>query len=252
MTIVVVVLGSAVVVGLAVAIWWRRTAPGKRLRLGSFTLYYTQAVMPLTASRVAQYLMRENFADQPMDARLTREGATYQLQLICSGQPVDSQLTACEVLTTGLSDDVFAGAAVEVQVCDTIFRPIYVIPHRGRFGRRITMNAAHLFYLEGVTDSQAFDVATFLARVGVFDDAPKVAQMNRSAAGYEFRLAVEADPLDPQMVEGARQMGRDLSQVLKGAPVAVHFGKGLLGTLRAVKPPPTEPGAANSHVADRE
>ena len=57
------------------------------------------------------------------------------------------------------------------------------------------MNAAHLFYLEGVTESDAFAVATYLAKVGVFDDAPKIAQLNRSADGYEFRLAVEVDPL---------------------------------------------------------
>jgi hypothetical protein len=59
-----------------------------------------------------------------MDARITREGATYQLQLICTGQPVESQVIACEALAAGLSDDVFAGAAVEIQVCDRIFRPI--------------------------------------------------------------------------------------------------------------------------------
>lgn len=248
MTIVFVVLGSAIVVGLAAAFWWRLTSPGKRLRFGAFTLYYTQAVTVDVANRVAQHLMRENFTDQQMDARLTREGATYQLQLICSGQPVESQVIACEVLAAGLSDDVFAGAAVEVQVCDPIFRPISVIPHRGRFGRRITMNAAHLFYLEGVTDSEAFDVATFLAGVGVFDDSPKIAQMNRSADGYEFRLAVEIDPLTPEMVEEERRMARDLSQVLRGAPVAVHFGKRLLGTLRAVEPRAPEPGAADSDV----
>jgi hypothetical protein len=155
---------------------------------------------------------------------------------------------ACEVLAAGLSDDVFAWAAVEIQVCDTIFRPLCVIPHRARFGRRITMNAAHLFYLGGITDSEAFDVATFLAGVGVFDDSPKIAQMNRCANGFEFRLAVEIDPLTPEMVEGDHQMASDLSRVLWGAPVAVQFGKRLLGTLRAVQPGSVEPDAANSHV----
>jgi hypothetical protein len=243
------VVGIAVVVVLAAAFWWRLTSPGRRLRLGAFTLYYTPAVTVDVASRVSQYLIRENFIDQRMDARLTREGATYQLQMICSGQPVESQLTACEVLAAGLSDDVFSGAAAEVQVCDTVFRPITVIRHRGRFGRRITMNAAHLFYLEGVIDSEAFDVATFLAQVGVFDDSPKIAQMNRNADGYEFRLAVEVDPLTPEMVDAERRLGSDLSQVLKGAPVVVHFGKGLLSTLRALHSRDGESGAVTSHFS---
>jgi hypothetical protein len=242
-----VALVSALVVGLTAALWWRLAAPGKRLRFGAFTLYYTQAITVDEAGQVAQYLIRQNFADQSIDARLIREGATYQLQLICSGQPAESQVIACEVLAAGLSDDVFAGAAVEVQVCDTIFRPVSVIPHLGRFGRRITMNAAHLFYLGGVTDSEAFDVATFLAGVGVFDDSPKIAQMNRSADGYEFRLAVEVDPFTPEMVEGAHRLASDLSKVLTGAPVVVHFGKGLVGTLQAVSPA-GENGAINNHV----
>ncbi len=247
MEIVLLLTAGALVVGLAVGLAiavWRLTGPGKRLRFGAINLFYTQAVTLDEANRVGRHLMREKFTDTEMDARLTREGNTYQLQLICShGQADERQDIACEMLAAGLSDDVFAGAAVEVHVCDTVLRPTSVIVHRGRFGRRIAMNAAHLFYLDGVTDAAALDVATFLAGVGVFDDAPKIAQMNRSGEGYEFRLAVEVDPLEPPMVEGARQMARDLSGVLRGAAVAVHFCRGLLGTLRVRE------GPADTHVS---
>lgn len=247
MIAIVTVLGIAFVVGLAVIIWWRRTAPGKRLRFGAFTLYYTRAVRTDEANRAAQYLKRQNFADHRMDARLTRHGATCQLQLICSGQPVERQLLACEVLAAGLSDDVFAGAMVEVQVCDPIFRPFVVIPHQRRFGRRIAMNSANLFYLEGVTDAEAFDIATFLAGVGVFDDSPKIAQMNRNGDGYEFRLAVDVALLTPEMVEGECRMASDLSRVLKGALVAVHFCS-LSNTLRAGKWQIADLGPASSLI----
>ncbi len=248
MTIIFIGLGCALVGVLAAATWWRWTSPGKRLCVGSFTLYYPPAVTAGDAERVVQYLTRQNFTYQDMDARLTRQGAIYKLQLICSGQPAESQLMTCEVLAAGLSDDVFAGAAVEIQVCDAIFRPISTVPHRGRFGHRISMNGAHLFFLEGVADSEAFNVAAFLAGVGVFDDSPKISQMNRGADGYEFRLAVEVDPLTPEMIEGERQMASDLSRVVRGAPVAVHFCKGLLKTLRAAAPLTAESGAAARHV----
>jgi hypothetical protein len=234
-------------VGLAAALW-RLTGPGKRLRLGAVNLYYTRAVTPDEANRVGRYLLRQNFE---MDARLTRDGGTCQLQLICSlGHADEKQDMACEVLAAGLSDDVFAGAAVEVQVCDNVFRPTSVTRHQGRFGRRIAMNAAHLFYLDGVTDSEALDVAAFLAGVGVFDDSPKIAQMNRTAEGYEFRLAVEVDPLSPEMLKEESQMASDLARVLRRAPIAVHFCKGLLGTLRAVEAAAAAHGANDSHVPD--
>jgi hypothetical protein len=250
MTITLVVVGGAIVVGLAVAFWWRLTAPGKRIRFGAVTLYYSPALTADLVNSVVLYLKRENFTHQPMVGRLLRQDATYQFQVIFSGPPVEDQVTVFEVLAAGLSDDVFAGAAVEVQVCDSIFRPYVVIPHRGRYGRRITMKAAHLFYLRGVTDEEAFRVATFLARVGVFDDSPKIAQMNCSADGYEFRLAVQVDPQTPEMVEGARRMSSDLSLVLPGVSVAVRFCEGPLArTLRSVEPRAGEHGTEHSHVS---
>jgi hypothetical protein len=244
MTVALVLIVSAVVVGMAVALW-RLTGPGKRLRLGAVNLFHTSTVTPDEARRAAQYLVAQKFE---IDARLTREGSTYRLQLICPpGQSEEKQAIACEVLAAGLSDDVFAGAAAEVHICDNIFRPTSVVRHRGRFGRRLAMNAAHLFYLEGVTDSQALEVAAFLAGMGVFDDSPKIAQMNCSPEGYEFRLAVEVDPLAPEMVQGARQMAIDLSKVLK-AQVAVRFCRGLLDTLHAIRLGDTDNGAANTHI----
>jgi hypothetical protein len=114
-------------------------------------------------------------------------------------------------------------------------------------GRRLGMNAAHLFYLDGVTGGQALEVAVFLAGMEVFNDSPKIAQMDRSAEGFDFRLAVEVDPLAPEMVAGARQMATDLSKVLK-SPVTVHYCRGLLDTLRAIRPQGAEDGAESSHV----
>ncbi len=227
---ILIVSAIAIVVGWVVTLW-RRSGPGKRLRFGAVNLYYTPSVSADEANRVGNYLLRQKLA---LDNRLTRIDTTYQLQLICyRGHRDEKQEIACEILAAGLSDEVFAGGAVEVHICDNIFRSISVVTHRGRFGRRIVMNAARLFYLEGVTDSQALEVATFLAAVGVFDDSPKVAQLNRNADGYEFRLAVDTDPLPPEMVEGARQMANDLSaKVLKNAPVAVDYCRGLRGTLR--------------------
>jgi hypothetical protein len=183
-----------------------------------------------------------------MDARLLQQDGTYQFQIVFSAPPHEDRVTAFEVLAAGLSDDVFEGAAVEVQACDRVYRPYVVIPHRGRYGRRITMNAAYLFYLEGVTDPEAMSVATFLVGAGLFNDSPKIAQMNRGPDGYEFRLAVKVDPQTPERIEGARQMASDLSRVL-GASVAVHYCQGPLNrTLRAVEPQDAEQGRKQSHV----
>jgi hypothetical protein len=247
MTIGLAVAGI-IIAGLAVAFFSWPDPRGKRIRLGAVRLYYSPALTADVVDRVVEYLKRQQYTDRPMDARLLHQDETYQFQIIFSGPPHEDRVTGFEVLAAGLSDDVFAGGAVEVHVCDRFFRPYVVIPHRGRYGRRITMNAAHLFYLEGVTDQEALSVATFLVGAGLFNDSPKIAQMNRGVEGYEFRLAVKVDPQTPERVEGARRMAGDLSRVL-GASVAVHFCQGPLAkTLRAVDPLDAEHGREQSHV----
>jgi hypothetical protein len=238
MNILWAVLALAFVLALAIALRGRGSL-GKRLRLEGGNLYYTDRVTTDEADRVGQYLVRHGFYKAGLiDARLARDGAVYQIQLVTPlAHPQEEQYAGCEVLAAGLSDDVLAGAGVEVHVCDRVFRPNLVVPHRRRFGRRVAMNAASLFYLEGVTQAEAENVALFLAHAGLFNDSSKVAQINRAGAGYEFRLAVVVEPLTSEMVEGARQMASDLSRhVLGGLPVDVRYCKGRVATLRTVEP----------------
>jgi hypothetical protein len=210
---------------------------GKRLRFGRGSVYFTSEVPADEALKVGRYLEWKGlFKAWLIDARLIREGATRQLQLIIGIQkPDEEQELAAEVLAAGLSDDLFAGAPVEVHLCDRIFRPMSVISHHERFGRRIAMNAASLFYMEGVEESHAFQVATFLAEAGLFNNSSRVAQIDRAGAGYEFRLAVDVEPLTEERIEGARRMSCDLSEhVLAGMPVEVRYCHGLMETLRTV------------------
>ena len=234
MSFVWLALGGFIVIALAFVLRFRGAA-GKRVRLEGGNLYYAGAVTPEEAMRAGRFLVREGvFKSGLRDARLYRDGSKYQLQLICStGQPDEKQNLASEVLAAGFSDDVLGGAPVEVQICDSILRPTTVIPHRSRFGRRIGMNAAALFFTDGVTENEATSVATFLAAAGLFNDSPKVAQLNRTGEGFEFRLAVDVDPLTNEMIAGQEKMASDLShKVLGGQRVQVHYCKGLAGTLQ--------------------
>lgn len=229
------IAGVALVAGLLAAVW-RLTRPKAYLWFGPAKLHFTPAVPRAEAERLGRFLVKRTYRT---DARVTKEGDVYQLQFACGpGRPTAEQELACEVLAAGLADEVFDGAAVEVRL-GAASPPAYAVRHRGRFGRRLAMNAAEVFYTPGVTDDEALNVATFLAGVGLFDDAPKLAQLNRTPAGYEFRLAVDVDPLTPEMAAGQSQMSHDLTRVLK-APATAHFCAGVLGTLLAVESPTPE------------
>ncbi|HVX13042.1 MAG TPA: hypothetical protein VHC22_17795 [Pirellulales bacterium] len=236
------VLGTLVViVTLLIIRQWRRLSLGKRLRFEVGSLYYAGLVTADEAERAGRYLRdRGYFQPKLTMVRLFRDGTTYQLQLLSPvNGTTETQSLACEILAAGLADEVLPGANVEVQVCDWDLRPILTIPHRGRLGCRMRMNAACLFYTDGVTEDVANSVALFLAHMGIFNDSAKVAQLDRTDEGFEMRLAVEVDPLTPEMIEGQRRMAYDLThKVLGGKPVEVRYCHGLAGTMRVDRADP--------------
>jgi hypothetical protein len=77
----------------------------------------------------------------------------------------------------------------------------------------------------------------------LFNDSEKVAQLNRTGLGFEFRVAVNVDPLTDEMIAGQKEMADDLSRkVLGGVPVQVQYCKGLAATLRVDRECPTTCG----------
>ncbi len=191
------------IVALALALSVRAAA-GKRIRLKGGSLYYSGSVTAEEAERAGRFLVAKGYFKGGLtDVRLYRCGTTYQLQVIVDGgKPTEEQSSASEILAAGFSDEVLAGAACEVQYCNGALHPIAVIPHQGRLGRRMVMNAAELYYTDGVTERDAMGVATFLVAAGVFNDSSKVAQLNREGDGFDFRVAVEVDPLTAEMIDG--------------------------------------------------
>ncbi len=187
------------------------------------------------AQQAGEYLAR---AGVRAHARLQRDGDVYQLFLAVShGQPEPVQDLACEVLAAGLSDEVCGGAATEIHLCDQADHVTSVVTHRWRLGRRLAMNATVLFYTDGVTRDDAFQLATFLVYAGVINDSPKTMQFDRIDKGYELRVAVDVDPLPEEMEAGARRMADDLShRVFGGAPVTVRYAWGLKNTLKLGPP----------------
>jgi len=81
---------------------WRSGTPGTRLRLEDGSLYYAGSVTAEEAARAGHYLVGRGFFNAGLiDARIYRDGVTYQLQLICSsGRPNEAQKGAsrCQAL----------------------------------------------------------------------------------------------------------------------------------------------------------
>jgi hypothetical protein len=86
-------LGAIAIAAFAFALCWSvLRAAGKRLRLEGGSLYYTDSVTAEEAERAGRYLVWKGFFKAGLiDARLHRDGSTYQLQLICSSGREDEE-----------------------------------------------------------------------------------------------------------------------------------------------------------------
>ena len=94
---------------------------------------------------MGEFLERVEFFNptQPT-VELEKKTGTYYFRLPVADETVHDEeaLVKCAVLAAGLSDEVFAGAALDLHICDGSLRTRVVVPHSGRFGERFRFNGA--------------------------------------------------------------------------------------------------------------
>lgn len=226
------VAGVAGAVVVAFAIWLRLSAKTLRCRGGK--IYYGSPVTADEARRLGEYLERRDFFKPTQPAvGLGKKTGTYQFSLPAAEEESQDEevLIKCAGIAAALSEEVFAGAAVEVHLCDGWFLTRTVVLNSGRFGARFRFNAAELFATTGVTEDQAIRLGTYLMSKGFFNDKPKLGQLNRTADGFELRLQVKNES-DPGSRKDFQRMASDLSRdVFGGVPVEVRPCEGVHKTL---------------------
>lgn len=226
--------GVALAVVVAAAI--RKWQSVKSLKCKGGAIYYRSTVTADEAQRLRDFLERIDFFNPVQPAvEVEKEAGTYHFRLVVTDETHQDEeaLVKCAVLAAGLSDEVFAGAAVEVHLCNRWLRTITVVPHWGRFGERFRFNAAEVFYTPEVAEDAAIALGTYLMWKEFFNDGPKLAQFNRTTRGFELRLQVKSESeLGPAHRAEFQRMASDLSRdVFKGAPVEVCPCEGVRKTL---------------------
>jgi hypothetical protein len=193
------------------------------------------------ARKLGEFLERgDYFTTTQTTAALRKEAGTYQFCVPCAEDVYqdDEVLARCAVIGAGLSDEVFAGNAVEVHLWDVRLRTLAVVPHRGKFGERLRFNAAELFHTSAVSESEAVRVGTYLMTKGFFNDGPKLGQLNRTPGGFELRLQVKRESeLGAAQMADFQRMACNLSRdVFGGVPVEVCPCEGVGKTLERHEP----------------
>jgi hypothetical protein len=236
---VLVFAGVVVAVAALVAAWlWLSV---KTLKCKGGVIYYRSAVTADEARRLGEFLERGDFFNPSQHAvELEKKAQIYCFRLPVAEETHQDEevLVKCAVLASGMSDEVFAGAAVEVQLCDGWLHTRTVIPHCGKFGERFRFNAAEVFFTPGVTEDDVIRLGTYLMGKGFFNDGPKLTQLNRTAGGFEFRTRVNSESeLGPAHRAEIQRMASDLSQdVFGGVPVEICPCEGVSKTLHKQVP----------------
>jgi hypothetical protein len=238
---------AVVVVAVAVRVWLSvKTLRCMGLRCKGGVIYYRSTVSADEAQRLREFLERSDFFNPTQPAvEMEKERGVYHFRLPVTEEVHQDEeaLVRYAVVAAGLSDEVFAGATVEVHLCDGWLRSRTVVPHCGKFGERFRFNGAQLFYTPGVTENEAIRLGTFLMGQGFFNDGPKLGQFNRTAGGFELRLRVQNESaLGPAHRAEFQRMASDLSQDVFGVPVEVCPCEGVRKTLdKRVSNPERQP-----------
>jgi hypothetical protein len=109
---------------------------GSRMEINHSDLYYTAAVSKHEAQALGDYFVKEQIFDGKthLSMQLTKEGKTLQIRFpVKPGFDKDESYVA-SVGTIGhdISQKVFRGALVAVDLCDTDLKTLRVIPARSR------------------------------------------------------------------------------------------------------------------------
>src|SRR5260370_22872802 len=154
---VFVLVGAALAIVVAGALWrWWSAHVGRKLRCKGGAIYYWPPAKADEAQKLGAFLERgDYFTTTQSTAALRKEAGTYQF-CVPGAEDIyqdEEALAKCAVVGAGLSDEVFAGDAVEVHLWDVRLRTLAVVPHRGKFGERLRFNAAEVFHTSGVSES---------------------------------------------------------------------------------------------------
>src|ERR1700722_3067274 len=117
-------------------------------------IYYASPVTLDETRRLGEHWERLDFfkpTQLAVGLGLNKETGAYQFDLAMGEEAYQDEevLVECAVIAAALSEEVFAGAAVEVRLCKDWWQTRTIVPHSGRFGARFRFSAAEIFVTTG-------------------------------------------------------------------------------------------------------
>lgn len=103
---------------------------GNRLEFNGGELFYTSAITQVEATRLGNYLVREQFFNgDPKTVQLNRTGRTYEFRFVTKKgieQDVD-MIASLKEFGAAMSKDVFSSAPLDLHLCDDNLKTVRVV-----------------------------------------------------------------------------------------------------------------------------
>ncbi len=234
-------IGRGIVAGIACIVLLAACQNlGTKLEVGDLQLYYTARVTPGEANDLISFLVSHQSVKRAgKTMRLDKQRDTYILRVTVSSELArdESFVNTAQFFALTLSDAVFHGAKVEVDLCNRRFKTLRAAPQKD-LGTRLALGKNTLFFTSRVTGDEAKRLGDYLSEKGFARGQNMTYQLDKEGNAYLFRVVVKrGSQWDADYLGITKAMAYALSKdVFHGAAVKVLLCDETLKTLHVVEP----------------
>jgi len=227
---------------------------GTKLTFKKGEVYYTEQVTEAEATKLGNYLLEQHYFDDAKEktVQATKAAGTYQVRMVIEQDSLKTHPEYREmfgVFTGMISTAVFAGAPVEIHLCDASLKTVETIPYQkpaaaatttkadpASLGNKLDVGADSFFYTDAVDRPTAEKTAEYLKKDGLFKGQGMAARLDRAGDTWKlhvvFNEGAENDPsVIAKMQSKAKQISSDL---FSGAPVEIHMADDAMQTRKMI------------------
>jgi|GEM_PF-751225 len=211
---------------------------GQKLEFNKGSIYYTSSVSQSEVNRLGGYLVKEGYFNGiPKDVMIGKKGSKYEFKIVVNKEyKIDNEVVRVfEFAARDISDRVFAGAPVEIHLCDENLQTIRIIkPDQNQesapsstedYGQKLEFNGDILYYTPSVSLFDAKKFGKYLVDIKFFIGTSRVTQINKNGSKYEFKVVMrKALEITKERIELLESAAKDASDnVFGGYPVEIHL-----------------------------
>jgi len=214
---------------------------GRKLTFKKGEVFYKSPATKAEATELGDFLVKMKYFDDTTrkSVQLLKVGDRYQVRFVVKESVVEKPSVVLGFQSIGnlVSGEVFAGASVEVHLCDKKLETIKTLGPFVGLGHKVELDKGEVYYRSPVKKPEAEKLAKLLKKLGYFNGIPKTVQLLRKGALTQLRFVVNTSKAkEPQIVAAFRDIGAQVKRtLLSEGKIEVHLCDIALNTVNTIR-----------------